>query len=77
MTDEEITKAWHLVQRFGPSNNWTGTNGPLAAALGRALKEIARLKEAKDGNDSFDAAGVVCGCGCVMAADCRICRQEA
>jgi hypothetical protein len=55
MTDEEIKKAWHLVQRFGPSNNWTGTNGPLAAALGRALKELARIKEAKDGNDSTDA----------------------
>jgi len=44
MTDEEIRQAWHLVQRFGPSNAWTGTNGPLAAALGRALKEIQRLK---------------------------------
>lgn len=45
MTQEEIEKAWHLVNRYGPSNAWTGTNGPLAAALGRALKEIARLKE--------------------------------
>lgn len=45
MTQDEIEKAWHLVNRYGPSNAWTGTNGPLAAALGRALKEIKRLKK--------------------------------
>jgi len=52
MTDEEIRQAWHLVQRFGPSNAWTGTNGPLAAALGRALREIERLKNAEKNDDS-------------------------
>lgn len=52
MTDEEIRQAWHLVQRFGPSNAWTGTNGPLAAALGRALREIERLKKAGENEDS-------------------------
>jgi len=51
MTDEEIRQAWHLVQRFGPSNAWTGTNGPLAAALGRALREIERLKNSEKNDD--------------------------
>jgi len=44
MTDDEIEQAWQLVNRYGPSNAWTGTTGPLAAALGRALKEIEKLK---------------------------------
>lgn len=44
MTDSEIQAAWHLVNRHGPSNCWTGTTGPIAAALGRALEEIERLR---------------------------------
>lgn len=44
MTDQEIQDAWHLVNRHGPSNCWTGTSGTIAAALGRALEEIERLR---------------------------------
>jgi hypothetical protein len=44
MTSEEIDRAWHLVNKFGPSNSWTANNGTLAAALGRALEEIERLQ---------------------------------
>jgi NTP pyrophosphatase (non-canonical NTP hydrolase) len=43
VTQDEIDKAWVLVNRFGPANSWTATNGTLAAALGRALKHIERL----------------------------------
>lgn len=44
MTNDEIQRAWILVRRYGPANCWTGTGGTLAAALGRALKEIERLQ---------------------------------
>ena len=44
MTDSEIQEAWYLVNRHGPSNSWTGTTGTIAAALGRALEEIERLR---------------------------------
>lgn len=44
MTDDEIQRAWVLVRKSGPANCWTGTSGTLAAALGRALEEIERLK---------------------------------
>jgi NTP pyrophosphatase (non-canonical NTP hydrolase) len=43
VTQDEIDKAWVLVNRHGPANSWTATNGTLAAALGRALKHIERL----------------------------------
>jgi NTP pyrophosphatase (non-canonical NTP hydrolase) len=43
VTQDEIDKAWVLVNRYGPSNSWTAANGTLAAALGRALKHIERL----------------------------------
>jgi NTP pyrophosphatase (non-canonical NTP hydrolase) len=43
VTQDEIDKAWVLVNKLGPSNSWTATNGTLAAALGRALKHIERL----------------------------------
>lgn len=44
MTQDEINKAWELVNRYGPSNSWTAANGTLAAALGRALELIERLQ---------------------------------
>lgn len=44
MTNEEIQRAWLLVNKYGPSNSWTAANGTLAAALGRALEEIERLR---------------------------------
>lgn len=44
MTQAEIDAARRLVQRYGPPNAWTAANGALAAALGRALLEIERLK---------------------------------
>ena len=43
MSGDEIQRAWTLVNRYGPSNCWTGDAGTLAAALGRALEEIERL----------------------------------
>ena len=43
MTQDEINQAWVLVNKYGPANSWTATNGTLAAALGRALKHIERL----------------------------------
>ena len=44
MTQAEVDAARRLVQRYGPPNAWTAANGALAAALGRALLEIERLK---------------------------------
>lgn len=44
MTQQEIDKAWELVNRYGPSNSWTAANGTLAASLGRALELIERLQ---------------------------------
>lgn len=44
MTNEEIQRAWMLVNKYGPPNSWTAANGTLAAALGRALEEIERLQ---------------------------------
>lgn len=44
MTSDEINRAWQLVHRYGPSNSWTGDSGTVAAALGRALEEIERLR---------------------------------
>lgn len=44
MNNDEIQRAWMLVNRYGPPNSWTATNGTLAAALGRALEEIERLQ---------------------------------
>lgn len=43
MTNDEIQRAWLLVNKYGPPNAWTAANGALAAALGRALEEIERL----------------------------------
>ena len=43
MTNDEIQRAWLLVNKYGPPNSWTAANGTLAAALGRALEEIERL----------------------------------
>jgi hypothetical protein len=44
MTNDEIQRAWTLVNKYGPPNAWTAANGTLAAALGRALEEVERLK---------------------------------
>ena len=44
MSNDEIQRAWMLVNKYGPPNSWTATNGTLAAALGRALEEIERLQ---------------------------------
>jgi hypothetical protein len=40
MTQAEIEAAWLLVNKYGPPNSWTASNGTLAAALGRALEHI-------------------------------------
>ena len=44
---QEQKQAWHLVNKYGPANLWTGTTGALAAALGRALKHIEKLEGTK------------------------------
>ena len=56
MTPAERQEAEQLARRYGSANCWTGTSGTLAAWLLRALKEIDRLREAKDGTDNADSA---------------------
>jgi hypothetical protein len=55
MTPAERIEAEQIARRYGSANCWTGTSGTLAAWLLLALKEIDRLKEAKDGTDTADA----------------------
>lgn len=43
MTDEEIVEAWQFVNRMGPPNAWTATNGTAARIIGRLLQERERL----------------------------------
>ena len=56
MTPAERIEAEQLARRYGSANCWTGTSGTLAAWLLLALREIDRLREAKDGNHHADAA---------------------
>lgn len=42
-SDEEAAEAWLWVNRHGPSNAWTASNGTAARMLGRLLKERERL----------------------------------
>lgn len=55
VTPAERQEAEQLARRYGSANCWTGTSGTLAAWLLLALKEIDRLREAKDGNHNADA----------------------
>lgn len=57
MTKDERSQAWLLVNKFGPSNSWTASNGTLAAALGRALKKIEELEEQMNLNERGDVIG--------------------
>ena len=43
MSDEEIVEAWQFVNRMGPPNCWTATNGTAARIIGRLLQERDRL----------------------------------
>jgi hypothetical protein len=54
MTLDERQAAWRLVNKFGPSNSWTASNGTLAAALGRALKKIEELEDELNLNERGD-----------------------
>jgi hypothetical protein len=45
VTDDEIKEAWQFVNRMGPANAWTATNGTAARIIGRLLKEVERLRE--------------------------------
>jgi hypothetical protein len=45
MTDEEIVEARQFVNRMGPANAWTATNGTAARIIGRLLQERDRLLE--------------------------------
>lgn len=42
-TDEEAAEAWLWVNRHGPSNAWTASNGTAARMIGRLLRERERL----------------------------------
>ncbi len=44
-TDDEAVEAAVFVQRHGPSNAWTATNGTAARMIGRLLRERLRLLE--------------------------------
>jgi len=43
MSDQEIVEAWQFVNRMGPPNAWTATNGTAARIIGRLLQERERL----------------------------------
>ena len=40
---DEEREAWLFVNRYGPSNAWTGTGGTAARIIGRLLGERTRL----------------------------------
>lgn len=42
-TEDEAQEAWLFVNRHGPSNSWTATNGTAARMIGRLLEERERL----------------------------------
>ena len=42
-TDDEANEAWLWVNRHGPSNSWTASNGTAARLIGRLLVERQRL----------------------------------
>lgn len=42
-SEEEAAEARIFVNKFGPSNAWTGTGGTAARIIGRLLVERARL----------------------------------
>jgi hypothetical protein len=42
-TDDEANEAWLWVNRHGPSNSWTASNGTAARMIGRLLVERQRL----------------------------------
>lgn len=42
-SEDEEQEAWLFVNRFGPSNAWTGTGGTAARIIGRLLRERERL----------------------------------
>lgn len=42
-TDDEAKEAWLWVNRHGPSNSWTASNGTAARMIGRLLEERERL----------------------------------
>ena len=42
-SDDEAKEAWLWVNRHGPSNSWTASNGTAARMIGRLLEERERL----------------------------------
>ena len=42
-SEDEAQEAWLWVNRYGPSNSWTATNGTAARMIGRLLEERERL----------------------------------
>jgi hypothetical protein len=42
-SEAEADEAWLWVNRHGPSNSWTASNGTAARMIGRLLEERERL----------------------------------
>jgi len=42
-SEDEAQQAWLFVNRYGPANAWTATNGTAARMIGRLLEERERL----------------------------------
>jgi hypothetical protein len=42
-SEDEAQEAWLWVNRHGPSNSWTASNGTAARMIGRLLEERERL----------------------------------
>jgi hypothetical protein len=42
-SEDEADEAWLWVNRHGPSNSWTASNGTAARMIGRLLEERERL----------------------------------
>lgn len=42
-SEDEAQEAWLWVNRHGPSNAWTASNGTAARMIGRLLEERERL----------------------------------
>ncbi len=42
-SEDEAQEAWLWVNRHGPSNSWSASNGSAARMIGRLLEERERL----------------------------------
>ena len=54
MTEQRLIEIEQEMNKFGPSNCWTGTSGALAAIIHELLAEVRRLKAMTDDTLPFD-----------------------